>query len=88
MTEARQQRIATLGAGTAVVLIALCIVVLTISYVIGRAAKPRDDGRILALQEQVATDAAMAPELAAEHDRHHPVPPRPQDARRYRSPSS
>jgi NADH:ubiquinone oxidoreductase subunit E len=69
MTEARQRRIARIGARSAVVLIVLCIIVLTISYVVGRIAKPRDDERILALQEQVTQDASIAPELEAEHAR-------------------
>lgn len=59
-------RIAALASGVVVI---LCVIVLTLSYINARIATPKDDQLILDLQEKVQEDSSLAPELAAEHER-------------------
>lgn len=56
-------RRATIAAGVVVV---LCVAALTVDYVVMRAWTMASDVRIAALQEQVRSDAKLAPLLAAE----------------------
>ncbi|MCX6630642.1 MAG: NAD(P)H-dependent oxidoreductase subunit E [Candidatus Solibacter sp.] len=50
-------------------LIALCVVVLLTDYAIATRRGPKDDQLIKALQEQVKSDAGLAPKLAGEQKR-------------------
>jgi NADH:ubiquinone oxidoreductase subunit E len=50
-------------------LIALCVAILLTDYAIASRRGPRDDQLIKALQEQVKSDAQLAPKLAAEQKR-------------------
>ena len=50
-------------------LIALCVAILLIDYAVASRRGPRDDQIIKALQEQVKSDAALAPKLAGEQKR-------------------
>ena len=44
----------------------MCVAILLADYVVARVLTPRDDKRQAALQEQVKTDATLAPKLAAD----------------------
>jgi NADH:ubiquinone oxidoreductase subunit E len=57
------------AAWTAGGLIALCVAILLTDYAIASPRGPRDDQLIKALQEQVKSDAQLAPKLAAEQKR-------------------
>ncbi len=59
-------RIAALASGVVVI---LCVIVLTLSYINARIETPKDDQLILDLQGKVEKDSSLAPELAAEHER-------------------
>ena len=50
-------------------LIALCVAILLIDYALATRSAPKDDHLIKALQEQVKSDAALAPKLAGEQKR-------------------
>ena len=50
-------------------LIALCVAILLTDYTIASHRAPKDDQLIKALQEQVKSDATLAPKLAAEQKR-------------------
>jgi NADH:ubiquinone oxidoreductase subunit E len=50
-------------------LIALCVAILLTDYALASRRGPRDDQLIKALQEQVKSDAALAPKLAGEQKR-------------------
>jgi NADH:ubiquinone oxidoreductase subunit E len=50
-------------------LIALCVAILLTDYAVASRRGPRDDQLIKALQEQVKSDAALAPRLAGEQKR-------------------
>jgi NADH:ubiquinone oxidoreductase subunit E len=50
-------------------LIALCVVILLADYAIASRYAPKDDQLIKAIQEQVKSDAALAPKLAGEQKR-------------------
>jgi NADH:ubiquinone oxidoreductase subunit E len=49
--------------------IALCVAILLTDYALASRRGPRDDGLIKALQEQVKSDAGLAPKLAGEQKR-------------------
>lgn len=66
MNTTKLQVIARAGAVIATVVIVVCVGILLRDYLVARALTPRDDQRIRALQEQVKTDASLAPKLAAE----------------------
>ncbi len=53
----------------AAALTVVCTAVLTADYVVARRNLPRDDERIASLQQQVRSDASLAPALEAEHKR-------------------
>jgi NADH:ubiquinone oxidoreductase subunit E len=50
-------------------LIALCVAILFVDYALATRRSPKDDQLIKALQEQVKSDAALAPKLAGEQKR-------------------
>jgi NADH:ubiquinone oxidoreductase subunit E len=50
-------------------LITLCVAILVLDYALASRRGPRDDQLIKALQEQVKSDAALAPKLAGEQKR-------------------
>ena len=66
MDRARLQPIARACVGTAGLIIIVCVGILLVDYVVARVLTPRDDKRQAALQEQVKTDATLAPKLAAD----------------------
>lgn len=67
MTE--KQHAATCStARAAAVLMALCVAILLIDFLVARARRPVDAKRIADLQEQVKMDAKLAKTLADEHD--------------------
>ena len=51
------------------IVIALCVIALTVDYAIARYQAPRDDARIIVLQKEVAEEATKAPALEAEQKR-------------------
>ena len=57
------------AAWTAGALIALCVAILLTDYALATRRGPRDDQLIKALQEQVKSDAQLAPKLAGEQKR-------------------
>lgn len=63
-----QRRKAVVAARAALALTALCVLALTVDYIVARVRAPGDDARILELQKQVQADASSAPKLAAAHD--------------------
>ena len=50
----------------AAALIAICVIVLSVDYGVARFREPGDETRITAMQQQVRTDASLAPKLEAE----------------------
>ena len=63
------RRDARTTAWAAGILIALCVAILLTDYARASRSGPRDDQLIKALQEQVKSDAALAPKLAGEQKR-------------------
>ncbi|MBZ5582244.1 MAG: NAD(P)H-dependent oxidoreductase subunit E [Acidobacteriia bacterium] len=57
------------AAWAAGILVVLCVASLLADYVIAAQRAPQDDKRIKSLQEQVKSDASLAPNLAAEQKR-------------------
>lgn len=57
------------GTIVALAVVVLCVGVLTADYIVARRSLPRDDERIASLQQQVRSDASLAPVLEAEHKR-------------------
>ncbi|MCC6394106.1 MAG: NAD(P)H-dependent oxidoreductase subunit E [Bryobacterales bacterium] len=68
MTPRRQQSIARGTMRAAAAAIAVCAAVLLTDELVMRLRKPGEDKRIADLQEQVKTNASLAPKLAAEND--------------------
>ncbi len=66
MERARLQSITRTCVATAGLIIAVCVAILLADYVVFRILTPQDDKRHLALQEQIKTDATLAPKLAAD----------------------
>ena len=67
MSRARPELIARACAGIAGLAMVVCVAILLADYVVARVLTPRDDKRIADLQEQVKTDATLAPKLEADH---------------------
>jgi NADH:ubiquinone oxidoreductase subunit E len=57
------------GAWEAGVVVTACVVFLLADYVVAARRTPRDDRLVRSLQEQVKSDASLAPKLAAEQKR-------------------
>lgn len=66
MSRARLEGTARACAATAGLVIVACVAILVADYVVARVLTPRDDKRHADLQEQVKTDATLAPKLAAD----------------------